>query len=379
MAINKGEGVSVVSLGSSLDKRQVSLWRNVERRIFEDDPYYVPAFSISSKGEDTEFFVLYDGADAIGRAAISINRQWIDEKGENLGFIDGFVIDPEYQEQAGMLIEHCLSLLKERGFEGAVVRSNKFPALASQKLGRDVPPFCLPCNPPSYIDLFEGKGFVRYKEWANFRFKLPAKVPEVSIVRGKKCVTSLQVKTQSLNMRSRRHINGYIDLKKRILEDHFGYAPQTFMDEVDSLPKHIFFVMLCLIAKFKIYVLENRSGEIIGFLSFCPNYNVAARPLLKSSGVFSSLLAIPKFILSLRRTKRVEIEAIGLTKEMRGKGFINLMDHGVKVMVNAGYKELDTGPIPMENTVVVKMVHYIQKKYGFDVEHMRYYTLLHRF
>ena len=377
--VGNNEELSIVHLGSSLDKKQISLWRDIETNIFEDDIYYMPSTSIPGQNEDIEFYVLYDGDKAIGRAAPSVNQQWIDEKGDNLGFISDFVISPQYRHAAGMLIEHCLSVLREKGVEGAIIRSRGFPALAAQELGGDVSPFSLPCNPPWYVDLFEERGFVKHKEWANYRLSLPSKVYEDNIDRVKKHVKGLDVKMGPLNMRNRRHINEYNALKQHILEGHFGLTRQTFMTDIISLRRHILFIMLCRLTKFRIHVLEDASGRIVGLLSFCPNYNIAARSLIKSSGPVNSLLALPRFIISLRRIKRAEIEAIGLADEMRGRGFVRLMDYGLKAMVKGGYKEVDTGPISTENTVVIKMVKHIQGKYDLNIQHMRYYTLMHRF
>ena len=371
------EAISIVSLVFPLDKKQASLWRQVEREAFEEDEYHIPLTSIQY-GEETEFYLLYYHDKAVGRVCASIDRQWIEKKGNNLGFIEDLVINPAHRDLAHMLIKRCLDFLRDKGVEGAIVRSHSFPALAAQSLNQDVPPFTMPCNPPWYIDLFEQEGFVKFKEWANFRLLLPPKIPKDDASRSKNCVKHLDATMGPLNMKNRRQINEYNALMDDILEDHFGYTPGRVFTKLDSLPKHILFIVLCRLAKFQIYVIQTRSGQIVGLSSFAPNYNIALRPLVNKLERFR-FLALAKFFVSLRRTKRAEIGAIGLSKEMRGKGFVKLMDHALKTMADAGYTEFDTGPILAENAVVIKMVGYIQKRYAIQAEHMQYYTLMYRF
>lgn len=372
------KAASIVSLGSSLDRKQASFWLDIDRRIFEDDEYHIPSQKVGEVGEETEFFVLYDGDVAVGRATASVNRKWIEEKGDNLGFISDFVISPDHKHLAELLIDRCLDALREKGVEGAVVKSHGFPALAAQELDHDVPPFCLPGNPPWYIDLFESKGFVKYKEWASFHLTLPSSIPKEEIDRGKRSVKSLDAKVGPLKMRSRRQVNEFHDVQDIILENHFAYTPKRFITEDDPRLKHILFVVLCKLVKNRIHVLQDTSGRVVGCVSFAPNFNVVLRPLMKKKGKLP-LSGLPRFLISLRRAKRAEIGVMGTTREMRSKGLVKLMHQGLRLMVSSGYKEFDTGPILVENTVVMKMVDYLQNRYGLSGQRTTYYTLVHRF
>ena len=48
-------------------------------------------------------------------------------------------------------------------------------------------------------------------------------------------------------------------------------------------------------------------------------------------------------------------------------------------MREEGYEQLDTGPVLIENAVVVKMIHAFQQRYDVGMEHMKYHTLLYKF
>ena len=367
------KSASILSLGTSPDRSQKALWKSVEKKVFEKNPHYIPHPIVGREGEDSEFFILHIGPEAIGRAAATINWQLIEERREKVGFIDDFVISPEHEHLADMLIDRCLSVLKEKGIEEAGTRYQGFPALAAQEL-TDTSPFTLPCNPPNYIPIFERKGFTKDKEWANFRFKLPPEIPEANIKRGTRVFESMKAELKPINTRSRSQIKEYNELLDHVLVNLYGYTPPRFLTEADSLAKILLFSILAKLAKFKIYVGLDKAGKVFGFFSFCPNYNIALKPLVKPEGRFK-LLKVLKVPFYLRTTKRAELVSIGIAEEMRRKGFVRIMDYAFQAMKKEGYTEFDTGPMLVENQVVIKMALHMQKKYGLQMEHMKYHSL----
>ena len=369
--------ISVASLEPPLKRKDTSLWRSIEKRLLTGDPWYIPRPVVGESGEETEFFLLYDGDTAVGRAAASVNREWIESHGENLGFISDFIIDPEHSQHAGLLIDSCLDALRGRGVGGAIVRYHGFPALAAQELD-DIPPYGLPGNPSWYIEIFERSGFLRHKEWANLRITLPRKVPKEEVEESRKCIEKLDVKAGPLRLRSRSQVDQYHDLAELLLESHFGYIPSRFIERDDPRTRHVAFALLCWLLKFKAYLLEDASG-VVGCISFAPNFNVARRHLMRVSTVGGLFLALPRSLISLRRAKRAQITVGGFAPEMRGRGFVYLVDYLIQVVLDNGYKELDTGPFMMENTVQMKLAWYLERKYGVTSKQMRYYTLLKRF
>ena len=153
--------------------------------------------------------------------------------------------------------------------------------------------------------------------------------------------------------------------------------------EESSRFKRLSFILMCKLFKQEIYVMRDELGQVVGCASFGPNLSVSARPLLIEMGEVSLwktlFVSLPKFLLSIRRTKRAEIGVIGFTPEVRGRGLVKLIDNVLESIMRSGYKELDTGPIWAENKPVMKMASYLERKYGVEVQHMRYYTLVYRF
>jgi len=340
------------------------------------EPNHIPTIIVKRNDEVKQFFVLYCNGEPVGRAAVTVDKRWIETKAENLGFIDDLIIDPMRIELAHKLIDRCLAALKRQGIKGAIARAQGFPALAAQKF-EELPPFGLPSNPPQYIDLYEQHGFVKHKEWANFRFTLPIEASGSALARWEKCLTSLRAEAKPLNTRNRRELKEYSDLSYEVLMDHFGYTPMRFMDSY-SFIKFLVFGFFCRLTRFRVYVLRDKSGNMVGFFSYSPDYNIALKPLTTYLNRYNPL-ALPRFMLSLRRTKRAAIGAIGLSEEARRKGFIRAVDFGLGMVREEGYEQLDTGPVLIENAVVVKMIQAFQQRYDVGMEHMKYYTLLYRF
>ncbi|MDY6834129.1 MAG: hypothetical protein SVY53_04940 [Chloroflexota bacterium] len=363
-------------LGTKIGRQQRRLWRDIEGHIFQQDANYIPTISTQRKQDSKEFFVLYHNGKPVGRAAATIDKRWMKQKGDKLGFIDDFIIDSGCRHLADMLIQHCLTVLKDKEMEGAIVRSQSFPALCAQH-SDELPPFGMPCNPHWYIDIFQQNGFVKHKEWANFRLELPATSSSQALERWNKCLTSLKLESSPLHTIRPREIREYIDVSFQILVDHFGYTPMQLVD-YDSALKFLLFGPFCRIAKMQIYILRNSSGRIVGTMSYHPDYNIAIKPLITSMHRFNPS-ALPRFFMSLRKIKRANIGAIGLTEDTRGKGLVRLVDFGLDLVLHDGYEQLDTGPVLLENQVVVKMVNSFCNRYGTSMRQMPYFTLLNTF
>ena len=81
----------------------------------------------------------------------------------------------------------------------------------------------------------------------------------------------------------------------------------------------------------------------------------------------------------MRRTRRAIIGSIGVRGDSRKMGLVRAMDLGLKLVIDDGYEHVDTGPVLIDNAVVVKMVHRIGQRYGYPVSRTTYYTLQYDF
>jgi GNAT superfamily N-acetyltransferase len=380
------EALSIISLGNSIDRKQTRLWRWVEEDIFGNDPNHVPVIPNINLSDDTEFFIAYNGERPIGRVAASIDREWISERGDNLGFLNDFVIAPDYQRLGEDLIDRGLSVLKAKGVDGAVVRWSGFPALAAEGFGDDVPPTLLACNPPWYIDLFERKGFTKHLEWVNCRFGIPPHIPEEGVARGQKVVKALGLKFGLLKWRSRRQVDEFLDLQDVILEGRngFGYSPKRPLKKDAGFLPYLIYVLAAKLTKTSAIVLEDESGKIVACQSFCPNHNVPLKSLRnrKRSWIRPQswgTVAVARYFIELRRTRRGEITSFGFAPELRGRNLIAFMDYSIGMIASQGYSELDTGPVRAEAPVPIKVAERLAKKYDKPLRRTSYYTLLHKF
>ena len=369
--------VRIESLGNSPNRHGRALWKKVDELAFEEVENHISSTTIKKKKNEKEFFILYAYGELVGRAAATVDQEWLDTKEENVGFIDDFVIRPGYEHLADVLIQHCLHVLKDKGVEGVIARSHQFPALAAEDI-QEVPPFGLPCNPSLHIGLFERNGFIKEKEWTCCRLLMPPEPTGEDLVKSGEVLDRFNAEFRRLNMRSRREVKEYNDLSYNVLVGHFGYTPMRFM-ETDSLIRFLIFGIVCRLVRLNIYIARDRdTNEMFGFASYLPAFNNALKTTLKQSGKHR-LLAIPRFLIALHRTDKATIGAIGLADGVRGKGFTNMMDHVIKAIRDDGFKQADSGPMLVENTVVVYIVEKICSRHSLEMKRLEYHTLLYRF
>jgi hypothetical protein len=360
--------ISILSLGSSLKRKERLLWKKIERETWGSDPNYVPSPFTKRKNEEREFFVLRRGEKAIGRAAATIDQQWI-SKNEDVGFIDDFVINPEDKDCASILIEHCLSALKGKGVSKVMVRSYHFPGLAEKN--EELPPFGLPYTPQWYINLFEKTGFLKYKEWQSLRMSMPH-ISREETKKGDEFIQSLGLKLKPLNVLSQREVKGYNKLLISTLGDHFSYHPRAIKT---SLLGRIRAWFLLKLTRFRVYVSQERWGEIVAYYSFHPDYNVVLKRLSKAGRL---KVLNPRLLLSLHGVKRAVVGSGGHAKAVKGKGVWNVT-WGLHLdrMRKEGYAELDTGRFSSDNISVAKSVERFYAEYGGRFT--TYYTLVYKF
>ena len=336
--MNQSEASEIISLGTTLGGKNRDLWRQIEMDAFGADPHHISQHIPRGKKDgDTEFFILRAGGKPVGRASVDIYEGSMseEEKTDRMGFIDEFVILSEHKHLSALLIAHCLSVLKGAGAEEVIVKGEGFPALSAQEFD-DLAPSDLPSNPPWYIDLFEQEGFVKHKEWANFRFTLPKQVRQRDLERWESLRTSQGIKFKRLNGTSRRDMKQYSAAVHDVMAEHYGYSPVMAMDSY-SFVKFLFSGISDRFVRLRMYALHNRSGETIGFLSYHPDYDITRYSLEKywTMPIYNPkfLMVIPDFVRSLRTAKRARIGSIGFRQEWRRKGLIRYLDFALKEVI----------------------------------------------
>jgi hypothetical protein len=382
--MSRSETPEVISVGPVLNRKNRKLWRSIETDAFQGDSNHAMELPPKGrKGGNSEFFFLCCEGDPVGRVATGIGEGWLSEekKEEGVGFIDDLIVLPDHKHHAGLLIDRCLSALKERGAEGVIARSQKFPALTAQEFD-GLPPGELPTNPPWHIDLFEQKGFVKRKEWANFRLTLPREVSHTEFSKWEAVARARGIEVRRLGWRTREDLKQYAKVACEVLSGHYGYTPTNFMESYSFL-RFLAFGVYTSVWKYRIYVLKNQAGEVIGFFSYHPDYQFAIHAISKHSGREwynpLGLVAAPQFFRTIHTARRAKGGSIGLRKEWRNRGFVFVMDLILKLVVGEGYEQFDTGSVLVDNAVVVKMADSMRERHGATIEQMKYYTLQYDF
>jgi len=413
----------VKSLGTSLKGKDRLIWRDIEKNAFEGDENYIPFSPGVREGEEREFFILMDGEEKIGRACTTVDRGWIEKRKENIGFIDDFAILPDYKEDANLLIKHCLSVLKDKGLEGAFVRrSPLFPGLLVD--AKEPPTFLMPYNPSFYIDLFAKEGFTREKEWVEVRLKFPSKLTEElpPIFSDKKIKKRLffskdpkdfqEHKEEVLNLISQKQVpesvvedtsKSYRFIEKndaRIVRinavnvkemkelsafesnifmsmEHFGYNPREFMGEGEvTFLKRLQLRFLNYLLRIKTLALRGKDGNIIGYVTYLADLAAPMKKMREKKG----LRNLFRFRRLMRKNDSFMIGGLGIDENIRGMGAVrSLVFVILKIMVDDGVRTLTTGPMLADNIPVMKTVEIIGASAGIEIEPIKYVTLSYKF
>lgn len=406
-------------LGKSLKGRDLIAWRKIEEKAFEEDKNYIPFPYGAKEEEEKEYFVLMEGDNEIGRASTTIDKVWIRKRGENIGFIDEFAILPEYKKEAGVLIKHCISNLKDKKIDKIFVRrSPLFPGLLCDP--KEPPTFLMPYNPKFYIDIFLKEGFKVEKEWVETRLRLPASltddipplftdtkikklffksknpedfqrhkddvlkrltkknVPESMIQDVSKAYEFIKkndshvVRINALNIEEMKELSKF-EQDIFLGMEHFGYNPRDFMGSGDvTFSKKMQLRFTNYLLKIKTIALRRSDNKLIGYVTYLGNL---AAPMLKirEKKGFLNFFRLLKYA---RTNDSYMIGGLGIDENIRGLGAVrSLFSVVLKIMADDGVRRLTTGPTLSDNIPVQKTVEIIIEAYNLGADKINYVTL----
>jgi hypothetical protein len=111
----------------------------VEKDALGDTPSHIPSrIPRGRRSEEYEYLFLYSGGEPVARAVVFTAEGLLSDEGkrENMRFIDGFLVLPRYRHAVGVLIDHCLSLLKGRGIRRVIVKPRGVPCSGGARVRR---------------------------------------------------------------------------------------------------------------------------------------------------------------------------------------------------------------------------------------------------
>jgi len=406
-------------LGNSLKGRDLIAWRKIEEKAFEGDKNYIPFPYGTKEEEEKEYFVLMEGDNEIGRASTTIDRIWIEKRGENIGFIDEFAILPNYKKEAGVLIKHCISNLKNKKIDKIFVRrSPLFPGLLCDP--KKPPTFLMPYNPKFYIDIFLKEGFKVEQKWIETRLRLPAsltddipplftdrkikklffksKTPnefqrhkdEVLKILTKKGAPesviqdvsksygfitkndSRVVRIDALNIKEMKELSKF-EQDIFLGMDHFGYNPREFMGSGEvTFSKKMQLRFTNYLLRIKTIALRQSNNKLIFYVTYLGDLSAPMLKLREKKG-FLNFFRLLKYA---RNNDSYMIGGLGLDENFRGIGAVrSLVSVILKIMADDGVRRLTTGPTLSDNIPVQKTVEIIIDTYNLDAEKINYVTL----
>ncbi|HIH78175.1 MAG TPA: hypothetical protein HA341_04535 [Halobacteria archaeon] len=406
-------------LGKSLKGRDLIAWRKIEEKAFEGDKNYIPFPYGAKEEEEKEYFVLMEGDNEIGRASTTIDKVWIRKRGENIGFIDEFAILPDYKKEAGVLIKHCISNLKDKKIDKIFVRrSPLFPGLLCDP--KEPPTFLMPYNPKFYIDIFLKEGFKVEKEWVETRLRLPASltddisplftdrkikklffksknpedfqrhkddvlkrltkknVPESMIQDVSKAYEFIKkndshiVRIDALNIEEMKELSKF-EQDIFLGMEHFGYNPRDFMGSGEvTFSKKMQLRFTNYLLKIKTIALRRSDNKLIGYVTYLGDL---AAPMLKirEKKGFLNFFRLLKYA---RTNDSYMIGGLGIDENIRGLGAVrSLFAVILKIMADDGVRRLTTGPTLSDNIPVQKTVEIIIEAYNLGADKINYVTL----
>ncbi|MFN2157627.1 MAG: hypothetical protein ACK2UX_20545 [Anaerolineae bacterium] len=276
------------------------------------DPRRNPFFLHS----EADFYVAEEGNDVVGRIVVMENRNYNNYHKVRYGFFFLFdVVDDQRVADAlyGTAIDWC----RERGltrligpkgftvFEGMGILVEGFSQL---------PAMGVPYNYPYYGPLTENAGFQKEVDFTSYHiyipdFTLPERVARLAGQIEKR--RGLRARPLRTMEEVRNTVMELVEAYNTVFTENWEYVPVT-REEADAVAAQ----MLQITRPDMVKVIENREGELVGFLLSFINIG---RAMQRCGG---RLFPFGWFHLlrGLRSSKYVDVNGMGILDEYRGLG-----------------------------------------------------------
>ena len=310
-------------------------------RLFRDHPDFVTPLRMDVKDRLSKKHPYFEHAKAetwlarrdgrvVGRIGATVNLLHNETHGERTGFF-GFFECEDDPIVAARLFDTAAAWLRERGMDRV-----RGPASWSSNdefglyVGGDPgpPTFLMPWNPPWYVPLVEGAGFVKAMDllawhmWAD-----RADLPRWERLAGKIAEREGLVLRPIDMRRFKADVEHIRDLYADAWSRNWGFVPMT-RAEFDLMATQM---KMVLIPSWCIFV--EKDGRPIGFALALPDMNQVIRGLGGRLLPFGWL----KLLLGKHRCTSSRVITMGVRKEFQGRGIDSILYHGItKAITTAG-------------------------------------------
>lgn len=278
---------------------------------------------------EAEYFLAERGGTVVGRIAAVANRLHNETHRDHVGFF-GFFETVDDQSVANALFDAAGAWLAERGFD-----TMRGPASFSvnDECGLLVdgfatpPTLMMPHNPPWYVALLLGAGFVKAKDLLAYeggdrtftRYEpVPARLERaVEIMRQRMGITLRPLNLDDFDNEVERIKTIY----NAAWERNWGFVPMTDR-EIEHLARQFRPVAVADIIPF-----AEKDGRVVGFGLGLPDLNV----VLRGNRGGRLLPVIPRLLWALKREtiRRARIPLLGIIPEFRGRGLDAVLYHWI--------------------------------------------------
>ncbi|MCA9168844.1 MAG: GNAT family N-acetyltransferase [Planctomycetales bacterium] len=275
-------GIEVVPVES---RRQRKDFLNLPRRIYAQDPHWIPPLNANIKemvnfvkhpfykAAALQTFVAYRGTEVVGRIAAIDNPGHRERYGENLGFW-GFLETIDDADVVQTLFDAVRNWFKARGIEqlrGPVNPSLNYECGLLVEGFDSSPTFMMTYNPPYYGPLVEQAGFAKCQDlfafWGHVRMlkELDKKLDFVVT----EATRRFNVTTRRLDRsRFNQEVRMFLDIYNKSLVNTWGFVPlsDAELDHLAGSLKYLIVPEMTSIAE----VDGKPIGAMFGLLDYNP-------------------------------------------------------------------------------------------------------------
>jgi GNAT superfamily N-acetyltransferase len=303
-------------------------------RIYRNDPAWVPPLIIERKAfldrqrhpfykhGDAALFLARRNGDVVGRIMASDDPNYNSVHHSNVGCFGMFDCVDDCEIAAALFQAAADWLHQKRRSEimGPIDYSTNYVCGLLIDGFQHPPTLLTSHNPPYYVDLIEGCGFRKEKDWYAWWFsdfpKPMERLRRIAIARGsKQGVTIRPINLKRITEESHRLRAVY----NQAWQKNWGFVPFT-RAESEYMARE----MKPLIAP-KMTLIAEIDGEPVGFVICVPDMNVALRHINGRLTCFGLPIGLIKLLYYRTKIRTVRFVALGVVEKYRRAGIAEML------------------------------------------------------
>lgn len=336
------------------DKREIRDFIDIEKKIYNDCPYYIPNFKFDIKNiltrtdyythdVDMQAFVAYRDGEVVGRIIGIINHRanskWNTKnvRFSMIEFIDDFEVSEallkevsDWGAEKGMNNIHGPMGMTDFDKEGMLIED-------FDQIGSIISSY----NLPYYHKHLERLGFTKEVDWVQVKIDLPDEIPAKYKRVAETCMDMFGLKIRKLTKSDiTKHNYGVkiFELLNAAYSPLFGFT-EFSVKQIDEYVRYY----LPLIDLNLVPVVENEAGEVVGVAVTMASLSKAMKKAdgqLFPFGWFHILKA-----LKWKREEKVELMLVAVRPDYQGMGVNSLFFYDlINVYKKMNFKYAETGP-----------------------------------